>query len=49
MNILRAGDKSPVQRGFFKNSVGDLQPRPQSNFKKIALARHDCAGNFYLI
>ena len=26
MNILRAGDKSPVQRGFFKNSAGDLLP-----------------------
>ena len=25
------------------------QPRPQSNFKKIALARHDFAENFYLI
>ena len=26
MNILRAGDKSPVQRGFFTNNVGDLFP-----------------------
>ena len=26
MNILRAGDKSPAQRGFFKNSAGDLLP-----------------------
>ena len=26
MNILSAGDKSPVQRGFFTNSVGDLLP-----------------------
>ena len=26
MNILRAGDKSPAQRGFFKNSMGDLLP-----------------------
>ena len=26
MNILRAGDKSPVQRGFFTNSAGDLLP-----------------------
>ena len=26
MNILRAGDQSPVQRGFFKNRVGDLLP-----------------------
>ena len=25
------------------------QPRPQSNFKKIALAPHDFAGNFYPI
>ena len=25
------------------------QPRSQSNFKKIALAPHDFAGNFYLI
>ena len=25
------------------------QPRPQSNLKKIALAPHDFAGNFYLI
>ena len=24
LNILHAGDKSPVQRGFFKNSTGDL-------------------------
>ena len=26
-----------------------FQPRPQSNFKTIALAPHDCEGNFYLI
>ena len=26
MNILRAGDKPPLQRGFFKNSAGDLLP-----------------------
>ena len=26
MNILRAGDKSPVQRSFFSNSAGDLLP-----------------------
>ena len=26
MNILRGGDKSPAQRGFFKNSTGDLLP-----------------------
>ena len=26
MNILRASDKSPVQRGFFTNSAGDLLP-----------------------
>ena len=26
MNILHAGDKSPVQRGFFTNSTGDLVP-----------------------
>ena len=26
MNILRAGDKSSAQRGFFKNCVGDLLP-----------------------
>ena len=26
MNILRLGDKSPVQRGFFTNSAGDLLP-----------------------
>ena len=25
------------------------QPCPQSNIKKIALALHDCVGNFYLI
>ena len=24
MNISHAGDKSPVQRGFFTNSAGDL-------------------------
>ena len=24
MNILRGGDKSPVQKGFFKSSAGDL-------------------------
>ena len=24
MNILYVGDKLPVQRGFFKNSAGDL-------------------------
>ena len=26
-----------------------IQPRPQSNFKKIALASHDFAENFYPI
>ena len=26
MNILHAGNKSPMQRGFFTNSVGDLLP-----------------------
>ena len=26
MNILHEGDKSPVQRGFFTNSVGNLLP-----------------------
>ena len=26
MNILRAGDKLPAQRGFFKNGAGDLLP-----------------------
>ena len=26
MNILCAGDKSPVQRGFSKNDAGDLLP-----------------------
>ena len=26
MNILRAGDKLPVQKGFFKNGAGDLLP-----------------------
>ena len=26
MNILCAGDKLPVQRGFPKNSMGDLLP-----------------------
>ena len=26
MNILRTGDKSPVQRGFFTNSTGNLLP-----------------------
>ena len=26
MNILHAGDKSPVQERFFKNSTGDLLP-----------------------
>ena len=31
------------------NSLVINQPRPQSNFKKIALAPHDYAGNFYLI
>ena len=24
MNILRVGDKSPIQRGIFKNSAGNL-------------------------
>ena len=24
MNILRVGDKSPMQRGFFTNTAGDL-------------------------
>ena len=26
MNILSAGDKLPVQRGFFTNSTGNLLP-----------------------
>ena len=26
MNILGAGDKLPMQRDFFKNSLGDLLP-----------------------
>ena len=26
MNILHAGDKSPIQRGFFTNSTGNLLP-----------------------
>ena len=26
MNILREGDKSPVQKGFFTNSAGDVLP-----------------------
>ena len=26
MNILRAGDKSPIQRRFFTNSAGNLLP-----------------------
>ena len=26
MNILSVGDKSPLQQGFFTNSVGDLLP-----------------------
>ena len=26
MNILRTGNKSPVQRGFSKNGMGDLSP-----------------------
>ena len=26
MNNMGAGNKSPVQRGFFKNSAGDLLP-----------------------
>ena len=26
INILHAGNKSPVQRGFFANSMGDLLP-----------------------
>ena len=26
MNILSAGDKLPVQRGFFANNTGDLLP-----------------------
>ena len=35
----------------FKNLMSKkrLQTRPQSNFKKIALAPHDFAGNLYLI
>ena len=28
MNILCAGDKSPVQSGFFTNRAGDLLPAP---------------------
>ena len=30
MNILHTGNKSPVQRGFSKNVVGDLLPAQRS-------------------
>ena len=26
MNVLHMGDKSPMQKGFFENSTGDLLP-----------------------
>ena len=29
MNILRTGDKLPVQRGFFTNNVDDLLLAPE--------------------
>ena len=29
MNILHVGDKSPMQQGFFTNSVGNLLPPPR--------------------
>ena len=39
------------KRVFYATAIikQSLQPRPQSNFKKMALATHDFAGNFHLI
>ena len=34
---------------FQNHNLPLCQPRPQSNFKKIALAPHHFAGNLYLI
>ena len=37
------------RKGIFGIFWAATQPRPQSNFKKIALAPYGFAGNFYLI
>ena len=42
-------DKFNIKVGNVKKLIYYLQPRPQSNFKKLVLAPHDFAGNFYLI
>ena len=43
MNILHVGDKSPVQRCFFTNSVGDLLPA------QVFLGGLDNFSNFVII
>ena len=42
-------DFLPMETVALDETHLDAQPRPQSNFKKIALAPHDFAGNLYLI
>ena len=45
---LRLSKKQPLTP-VTSVSLMISQPRPQGNFKKIALAPHDFAGNLYLI
>ena len=35
VNILSAGDKSPVQRGFFTNSGGRFTARPRVSGRAV--------------
>ena len=52
-NLFLVSKKDEVYRPAINlkilNQFVPYQPCPQSNFKKIALALHDFAGNFYLI
>ena len=38
-----------VDDALVATEIAHVQPRPQSNVKKIALAPHDFEGNFYPI
>ena len=49
MNILHAGDKSPVERGFSKNGVDNLLPALRSlgghyNFSNFVIKRSTLVG-----
>ena len=47
MNILHAGDKSPMERGFSKNGVDNLLPALRSrhyNFSNFVIKRSTLVG-----